>query len=79
MGDCISPFREMSYEQRADSLLGLALWLITGYGITWQEVFREFAKIPEWRDMRILLPEGPARAKAFVDGDYERFNPHHPG
>jgi len=78
-GDCFTAFREMDYERRADSLLGMALWLITDFRIAWQEVFREFAKIHEWRDMRFLLPDGPARTKAFIDGDYTRLNPHNPG
>ena len=78
-GDCSMAFQEMDYEQRADSLLGMALWLITGYGIAWQEVFREFSKIREWRDMWFLLPDGPARTKAFIDGDYTKLNPHNPG
>ena len=46
-------------------------------GVDIADVLREFAKIPEWREMGVLLPLGYA-PRAFLPTDPAVWNPHYP-
>ncbi len=56
-GCCYSLFAEMDPREKEVALLGLAFGIVAE-GVPVEDVLREFARIPEWRDMGVLLPRG---------------------
>lgn len=74
-GCCYFHFAELEPREQEIALLGLAFGIVAE-GVPVEDVLREFARIPEWRDMGVLLPLGWCD-HAFVSGR-AGWNPHNP-
>ena len=74
-GCCYSTFKDLSRRDKEIALLGLA-FQIAANGIPPRDVLREFARIPEWRDMGVLLPDGRYERAFLPDPDRIDWSPH---
>ena len=74
-GCCFAYFKALSRDEQAQALLNLAAGLMFE-GIPPADVLREFSKVRLWRDMGVLLPQGP-QERAFISGRIA-WSPHNP-
>ena len=75
-GCCFTDVRDLTDEEIAERLRGEALHMISR-GVPVETVFREFAKIRIWRDMRIDTTAGNYVAFYGING-YQEMDPHNP-
>ena len=59
------------------ALLGLAFQIVAD-GVPVDDVLREFARIPEWKNMGVLLPSGWWERAFLQDADRNDWSPHNP-
>ena len=74
-GCCNFALHEQSESEIAASLVGQALYLISD-GVPKETVFREFAKIRIWREMRIKLTTGGEPWAFYPPVGYLKLNPY---
>ena len=74
-GCCFYKFRDMTPEDQALALLGLA-FAIACDDVPVSMILAEFSKIRVWREMPVLLPDG-RYDRAFIDANPD-WNPHNP-
>ena len=76
-GCCYTHFSHLSPRNKEVALLSLAFQIVAD-GIPVDDVLGQFARIPEWRNMGVLLPAGWFERAFLADPDRTDWNPHNP-
>ncbi len=76
-GCCYTFIDDLTDEEVAECLRGEALHMISR-GAPVETVFREFAKIRIWRDMRMNTTTGGDYFAFYEPNGYEKMNPYNP-